>query len=154
MTSQRAFELTNSLLTDLQSRKLGPALAAGCTAVVKAPPETPLSALALAALIEQAGFPKGVVNVLTTNKNTVDVGYEMTTNSDVRKVSFTGSSPVGALLMKQASGTLKKYVPYTAFSYLTESRLTTARAPNQVLVRAGRKRHLRRLCRRRHSQGR
>lgn len=92
----------------MQTRKLAPALAAGCTAVIKAPPETPLSALALAALVEQAGFPKGVVNILTTNKNTVDVGYEMTTNADVRKVSFTGSSPVGALLMKQASSTLKK----------------------------------------------
>jgi succinate-semialdehyde dehydrogenase/glutarate-semialdehyde dehydrogenase len=96
-------------LTSLaQTRKLAPALAAGCTAVIKAPPETPLSALALAALVEKAGFPKGVVNILTTNKNTVDVGFEMTTNPDVRKVSFTGSSPVGALLMKQASSTLKK----------------------------------------------
>lgn len=103
-----SFELTLIQPRHSQTRKLAPALAAGCTAVIKAPPETPLSALALAALIEQAGFPKGVVNILTTNKNTVDVGFEMTTNPDVRKVSFTGSSPVGALLMKQASSTLKK----------------------------------------------
>lgn len=91
-----------------QTRKLAPALAAGCTAVVKAPPETPFSALAMAYLIEKAGFPKGVVNIITTDVNTKDVGKEMTQNPLVRKVSFTGSSPVGKLLMSQASGTLKK----------------------------------------------
>ncbi|KAL7417791.1 succinate-semialdehyde dehydrogenase mitochondrial precursor [Mrakia frigida] len=94
----------NAMIT----RKLAPALAAGCTAVVKAPPETPFSALAMAYLIEKAGFPKGVVNIITTDVNTKDVGKEMTQNPLVRKVSFTGSSPVGKLLMSQASGTLKK----------------------------------------------
>jgi len=62
----------------------------------------------MAYLIEKAGFPKGVVNIVTTDINTKDVGKEMTTNPLVKKVSFTGSSPVGKLLMNQASGTLKK----------------------------------------------
>lgn len=89
------------------TRKVAPALAAGCTAVVKPAEDTPLSALALAALAEQAGFPEGVFNIVTAN-DPVDIGYELSTNPLVRKVSFTGSTEVGKLLMKQASGTVKK----------------------------------------------
>lgn len=68
----------------------------------------PLFCLPIAYLIEKAGFPKGVVNVVTTNVHTPDVGKEMTENPIVRAVSFTGSSPVGKILMRQASGTLKR----------------------------------------------
>ena len=89
------------------TRKVAPALAAGCTAVVKPAEDTPLSALALAVLAKQAGFPDGVFNVVTAS-DPARVGYEMTTNPLVRKVSFTGSTEVGKLLMKQASGTVKK----------------------------------------------
>ncbi|KAI6088123.1 Aldehyde/histidinol dehydrogenase [Hypoxylon rubiginosum] len=89
------------------TRKLGPALAAGCTVVVKTPGETPFTALALAELAHRAGIPKGVVNFVTTLENTPEVGETLTTHPAVRKVSFTGSTNVGSLLMKQASSTLK-----------------------------------------------
>ena len=90
------------------TRKIAPALAAGCTVVAKSPGETPFTSLALAELAHRAGIPKGVVNVVTAMQNTVDVGEELTANPTVRKVSFTGSTPVGKLLMKQSSATLKK----------------------------------------------
>ncbi|KAK7743517.1 succinate semialdehyde dehydrogenase NADP+ linked [Cytospora paraplurivora] len=90
------------------TRKVGPALAVGCTTVTKAPSETPFTALALCELAHRAGVPKGVVNVVTALKNTAEVGEELTTNPVVRKVSFTGSTGVGKLLMKQSSSTLKK----------------------------------------------
>ncbi|KAH7367718.1 succinate-semialdehyde dehydrogenase [Plectosphaerella cucumerina] len=90
------------------TRKVGPALAAGCTTVVKAPGETPLTALALAELAARAGIPDGVVNVITTLENTPDVGRVLTTDARVKKVSFTGSTGVGKLLMNQSSSTLKK----------------------------------------------
>ncbi|KAL3487534.1 Aldehyde/histidinol dehydrogenase [Aspergillus germanicus] len=90
------------------TRKIGPALAAGCTVVTKTPGETPFTANALAELAHRAGIPKGVVNVVTAMKNTPEVGETITTHSDVRKVSFTGSTNVGRLLMKQASSTIKK----------------------------------------------
>ncbi|KAM0751537.1 succinic semialdehyde dehydrogenase [Meredithblackwellia eburnea MCA 4105] len=90
------------------TRKVAPALAAGCTVVVKSPPETPFSMLAFVELAERAGVPKGVINVVNTASNTKDVGLELTTNPIVRKISFTGSTPVGRLLMKQASSTIKK----------------------------------------------
>ncbi|ROV99318.1 hypothetical protein VSDG_03920 [Cytospora chrysosperma] len=90
------------------TRKVGPALAVGCTTVTKAPGETPFTSLALCELAHRAGVPKGVVNVVTTLKNTPEVGEELTTNPIVRKVSFTGSTGVGKLLMKQSSSTLKK----------------------------------------------
>ncbi|KAJ2966472.1 hypothetical protein NUW58_g10653 [Xylaria curta] len=89
------------------TRKIGPALAAGCTTVCKAPGETPFTSLALAELAHRAGIPKGVVNVVTTHKNTPEVGETLTTHPTVHKVSFTGSTGVGKLLMKQASSTLK-----------------------------------------------
>ncbi|KAH7020812.1 succinate-semialdehyde dehydrogenase [Microdochium trichocladiopsis] len=90
------------------TRKAGPALAAGCTVVVKAPAEAPLTALALAELADRAGFPKGVVNIIAALENTVAVGKVLTTHPIVKKVSFTGSTRVGKLLMNQCSSTLKK----------------------------------------------
>ncbi|KAK4247187.1 succinate-semialdehyde dehydrogenase [Corynascus novoguineensis] len=90
------------------TRKVGPALAVGCTVVCKAPGETPYTPLALAELAHRAGIPKGVVNVITALGNTPEVGQVLTTHPTVRKISFTGSTPVGKLLMKQCSGTLKK----------------------------------------------
>ncbi|OJJ96358.1 hypothetical protein ASPACDRAFT_125914 [Aspergillus aculeatus ATCC 16872] len=90
------------------TRKIGPALAAGCTVVAKTPGETPFTANALAELAHRAGIPKGVVNIVTASKNTPEVGEVITTHPEVRKVSFTGSTNVGKLLMKQASSTIKK----------------------------------------------
>lgn len=90
------------------TRKIGPALAAGCSVVVKAPGETPLTALALAHLGHRAGVPAGVVNVITTLENTPAVGKVLTTHPAIKKVSFTGSTNVGKLLMSQSSSTLKK----------------------------------------------
>lgn len=82
------------------TRKAAAALAAGCTIVVKPDPQTPLSALALAELAERAGIPHGVLNVVTT-VDTEEVGDELTTNPAVRKVSFTGSTRVGKILMEK-----------------------------------------------------
>ncbi|KAK1455028.1 succinate-semialdehyde dehydrogenase [Colletotrichum melonis] len=90
------------------TRKIGPALATGCTVVCKAPGETPFTSLAIAELGHRAGIPAGVVNVVTSLDNTPEVGEALTTNPTVKKISFTGSTNVGKLLMKQCSGTLKK----------------------------------------------
>lgn len=90
------------------TRKIGPALAAGCTTVIKSPGETPFTAAALAELAHRAGIPPGVVNIVTASKNTAEVGSAITSSNIVRKVSFTGSTNVGKLLMKQSSDTLKK----------------------------------------------
>ncbi|PWW76707.1 aldehyde dehydrogenase [Tuber magnatum] len=90
------------------TRKIGPALAAGCTVVAKAPGETPLTSLAIAELANRAGIPKGVVNVVTALKNTPEIGKELCTNPIIKKVSFTGSTGVGKLLMQHCSSTLKK----------------------------------------------
>jgi len=91
------------------TRKVAPALAAGCPVVVKPAEDTPLCALALAALAEEAGLPPGMLNIVTCSKDHApEVGEELTTSPIVRKVSFTGSTPVGKLLMQQASGTVKK----------------------------------------------
>ncbi len=89
------------------TRKIAPALAAGCTVVVKPSEQTPLSALALCELAEQAGIPPGVLNVLTS-LDAATVGREMTANPLVRKISFTGSTAVGKLLMRQCADTVKK----------------------------------------------
>lgn len=89
------------------TRKLGAAAATGCTTVIKPASETPLSALALAYLAEQAGFPKGSVNVLPSS-DAAGVGKLMCENPTIKKVSFTGSTNVGKLLMSQSSSTLKK----------------------------------------------
>ncbi|KAI1359005.1 succinate-semialdehyde dehydrogenase-like protein [Xylaria arbuscula] len=90
------------------TRKVGPAIAAGCTVVVKAPAETPLTALALAHLSIEAGVPAGVYNVATALKNTVEIGQVLTGSPLVHKISFTGSTRVGSLLMSQSASTLKK----------------------------------------------
>ena len=89
------------------TRKAGPALAAGCPIVIKPAPETPLSALALAELAEQAGIPAGVFNIITTT-HSKETGLELTKNSLVRKFSFTGSTPVGKQLIEQCASTVKK----------------------------------------------
>jgi len=89
------------------TRKCAPALAAGCPVVIKPAALTPLSALALAALAEEAGFPPGVLNVITSRR-AGEVGGELTANPAVRKLSFTGSTEVGKLLMAQCAGTVKK----------------------------------------------
>jgi len=89
------------------TRKAGPALAAGCTFIVKPAGETPLCALALAELATQAGIPAGVFNVLTT-KDSRTMGVELTGNPLVRKFSFTGSTEVGKVLMRQCADTVTK----------------------------------------------
>src|SRR5690606_37710334 len=81
--------------------------AAGCTVVLRPASETPLTALALAKLAEEAGFPKGVFNVVT-GKDSSGMGKELSTNPLIRKVSFTGSTAVGRILMAQAADTIKK----------------------------------------------
>ncbi|HUL41924.1 MAG TPA: NADP-dependent succinate-semialdehyde dehydrogenase [Burkholderiales bacterium] len=88
------------------TRKAGAALAAGCVMVLKPAEQTPYSALALAVLAEEAGISKGVLNVVTGDAPTI--GGEMTANPLVRKVTFTGSTEVGKLLMSQCAGTVKK----------------------------------------------
>lgn len=88
------------------TRKIAPALAVGCTVVVKPDEETPFSALALAALAEEAGIPAGVLNMVTGMPE--KIGGEMTANPLVRKLSFTGSTAVGKLLMQQCAPTIKK----------------------------------------------
>ena len=88
------------------TRKAAPALAAGCTMVVKPAEQTPLSAFALAELGERAGIPAGVLNVVTGKA--VEIGGVMTSSPVVRKITFTGSTGVGKILMQQSAGTLKK----------------------------------------------
>jgi succinate-semialdehyde dehydrogenase / glutarate-semialdehyde dehydrogenase len=88
------------------TRKVSPALAAGCTVVIKPAEATPYSAFALAELAQRAGFPPGVLNVITGDAPSI--GGEMCANPTVRKVSFTGSTEVGRLLMKQVAPTIKK----------------------------------------------
>jgi succinate-semialdehyde dehydrogenase/glutarate-semialdehyde dehydrogenase len=88
------------------TRKCAPALAAGCPVVIRPASATPLSALALAVLAERAGIPKGVVNVVTGPSG--EMGRELTANPSVRKLSFTGSTEVGKLLMEQCAGTVTK----------------------------------------------
>jgi succinate-semialdehyde dehydrogenase/glutarate-semialdehyde dehydrogenase len=93
----------NAMIT----RKVAPALAAGCTVVVKPSEETPLSALALAELAGRAGFPPGVLNIVT-GLDAPAIGQALTRSSVVRKLSFTGSTEVGKLLMRQCADTVKK----------------------------------------------
>jgi succinate-semialdehyde dehydrogenase/glutarate-semialdehyde dehydrogenase len=88
------------------TRKAAPAVGAGCTVVLKPAEQTPFSALALAELAERAGVPKGVFNVITGSPK--EIGAELTSNPIVKKVSFTGSTEVGKLLMRQSAGTVKK----------------------------------------------
>jgi succinate-semialdehyde dehydrogenase / glutarate-semialdehyde dehydrogenase len=88
------------------ARKLGPALAAGCTIVIKPALQTPYSGLAWGILAEMAGIPAGVVNVLTGSASAI--GGELTSNPLVRKITFTGSTPIGKMLVEQSAKTLKK----------------------------------------------
>ncbi len=88
------------------TRKAGPALAAGCTMVIKPASFTPYSALALCELAERAGIPAGVINCVTGSARAI--GEEMTTNPIVKKVTFTGSTEIGKVLMQQCAGTVKK----------------------------------------------
>ncbi len=93
----------NAMIT----RKAGPALAVGCTMVLKPAKQTPLSATALVVLAEQAGMPKGVLNVITSNDSRT-IGAEMCGNDKVRKLTFTGSTEVGRVLMRQCAQHIKK----------------------------------------------
>jgi len=88
------------------TRKAGPALAAGCTMVVKPASQTPYSALALCELAERAGIPKGVISVVTGSAG--EIGGELTSNPTVRKLTFTGSTEIGQLLMQQCASSIKK----------------------------------------------
>ncbi len=88
------------------ARKAGPALAAGCPIVIKPAAETPYSALAMAELADRAGFPPGTINIITGDAK--EIGAEITSNPIVRKLSFTGSTGVGKLLMRQCADTMKK----------------------------------------------
>ena len=91
------------------TRKVAPALAAGCTVVIKPAEQTPLTALALAELAFRAGFPPGVINVVTGSAAAAPIiGGELTANPVVRKLSFTGSTEIGRLLMAQCAPTVKK----------------------------------------------
>ncbi|WP_163933071.1 NAD-dependent succinate-semialdehyde dehydrogenase [Paraferrimonas sp. SM1919] len=92
----------NAMLT----RKIAPALAAGCAVVCKPATETPLSAFAMVELAERAGIPAGVINMVTGSSRVI--GAELTSNPIVRKLTFTGSTPVGKILEKQCAETLKK----------------------------------------------
>ncbi len=89
------------------ARKAAPALAAGCTIVIKPAKETPLSALAMAELAHRAGIPAGVINVVVGSSSSA-IGGELTSNPAVRKLSFTGSTAVGKMLLKQCADTVKK----------------------------------------------
>jgi succinate-semialdehyde dehydrogenase/glutarate-semialdehyde dehydrogenase len=92
--------------TSMITRKVAPAIAAGCTVVIKPAEATPYSAFALAELAHRAGFPPGVLNVVSGNAQAI--GGEMCANPTVRKLSFTGSTPIGRLLMQQVAPTVKK----------------------------------------------
>ncbi|MGY3511381.1 NAD-dependent succinate-semialdehyde dehydrogenase [Bradyrhizobium lupini] len=92
----------NAMIT----RKVAPALAAGCTVVIKPSEFTPFSALAIGVLAQRAGIPAGVINIVTGMP--AEIGQELMTNETVRKISFTGSTRVGALLMKGAAANIKK----------------------------------------------
>lgn len=91
------------------TRKVAPAIAAGCTIVIKPAEQTPLSALALAELAQRAGIPAGVINVITADsEQSIAVGKVLCDSSVVRHLSFTGSTPVGRILMRQSAPTVKK----------------------------------------------
>ena len=92
----------NAMIT----RKCAPALAVGCPVVIKPASQTPYSALALAALAEEAGFPKGTLNVITGKAS--EIGDELAANPIIRKLSFTGSTEIGKVLMAKCAGTVKK----------------------------------------------
>ena len=91
------------------TRKVAPAIAAGCTIVIKPAEQTPLSALAMAELAERAGLPHGVINIVTADSDrSIEVGKLLCSSPKVRHLSFTGSTPVGRILMQQCAPTVKK----------------------------------------------
>jgi succinate-semialdehyde dehydrogenase/glutarate-semialdehyde dehydrogenase len=91
------------------TRKVAPAIAAGCTIVIKPAEQTPLSALALVELAKEAGIPDGVINLVTADaKNSIEIGKALCDSPLVRHLSFTGSTPVGRILMEQCAPTIKK----------------------------------------------
>jgi succinate-semialdehyde dehydrogenase/glutarate-semialdehyde dehydrogenase len=92
--------------SSMLARKLGPALAAGCTAVVKPAIQTPYSALVWGVLAEEAGIPKGVINIVTGSPG--PIGDELCINPLVKKITFTGSTPVGKMLIEKSASTVKK----------------------------------------------
>jgi succinate-semialdehyde dehydrogenase / glutarate-semialdehyde dehydrogenase len=95
--------------TAMITRKVAPALAAGCTIVLKPAEQTPLSALALAVLAEQAGIPAGVLNIITADsEQSIAIGKVLCASPTVRKLTFTGSTPVGRILMQQCAPSIKK----------------------------------------------
>src|SRR5690625_3721047 len=95
----------NAMIT----RKLGAALAAGCTVVIKPPEDTPFSALALAKLSVEAGFPPGVINIVPTSRaRTPEVGTLLCDSPDVAAISFTGSTEVGKHLLRRGASTVKR----------------------------------------------
>jgi succinate-semialdehyde dehydrogenase / glutarate-semialdehyde dehydrogenase len=90
-------------------RQIAPAFAAGCTVTIKPAEETPLSALALCAIANEAGVPKGVMNVVTVARSDVlDVGTQFCNSDYYRKISFTGSTNVGKWLLKEGASTMKR----------------------------------------------
>lgn len=92
--------------SSMLARKLGPALAAGCTSVVKPATQTPYSALAWGVLAEEVGIPKGVINIVTGAAG--EIGDEICANPLVKKITFTGSTPVGKMLIEKSASTVKK----------------------------------------------
>src|SRR5690606_433297 len=92
--------------SSMLARKIGPALAAGCTAVCKPASQTPYSGLAWGALCQEVGIPDGVVNVVTGSAS--EIGKELCENPIVRKITFTGSTDVGKILIGQSASTVKK----------------------------------------------
>jgi succinate-semialdehyde dehydrogenase/glutarate-semialdehyde dehydrogenase len=92
--------------SSMLARKIGPAIAAGCTSVIKPASQTPYSGLAWGVIAEEAGLPAGVMNIVTGSAS--EIGAEMTRNPDVKKITFTGSTEIGKLLLKQCAGTVKK----------------------------------------------
>jgi succinate-semialdehyde dehydrogenase / glutarate-semialdehyde dehydrogenase len=92
--------------SSMLARKIGPAIAAGCTSVIKPASQTPYSGIAWGMIAEAAGLPKGVMNIVTGKAS--EIGEELCTNPDVAKITFTGSTEVGIKLMQMAAGTVKK----------------------------------------------
>lgn len=92
--------------SSMVARKLAPALAAGCTVVLKPSPETPLSAIEMMKIFAEAGFPKGVVNLVTGNAE--EIGQELLQHKGVKMITFTGSTAVGKHLMRESASTVKK----------------------------------------------
>lgn len=114
------------------TRKAGPALAAGCTMVLKPASQTPFSALALAELANRAGIPAGVFNVVTGSAGAV--GGELTSNPLVRKLSFTGSTEIGRQLMEQCAKDIKK----VSWSWAATRRLSSLTMPTSIKPSRGR----------------